>query len=107
MFSSPRGAMLVGYTVSIHGECGNTRLDMELPAESTVICQSFMCILNSTVPGSQKMMTHLMEHYVTSEEGMWLGTNTANARAISFYERVGFEQIGTENLMGGARKTLC
>ena len=101
------GAMLVGYTVSIHGELPeNAHLDMELPAESTVMLSKFYVHPEFHGAGvSKKMMTHLMEHYVTSEEEwMWLGTNTANARAISFYERVGFEQIGTREFDVGGDK---
>jgi ribosomal protein S18 acetylase RimI-like enzyme len=35
--------------------------------------------------------------------GMWLGTNQANVRAQRFYEKSGFEQIGTKRFHVGDR----
>lgn len=100
------GAMLVGYTVCVHGELPEgAQLNMELPADSTVMLSKFYVHPEFHGAGvSKKMMAHLLEQYVTSDhEWMWLGTNSANARAISFYERVGFKHIGTREFdVGGA-----
>ena len=100
------GAMLIGYTVCINGELPeDAQLEMQLPAETTVMLSKFYVHPDFHGAGvSKKMMAHLMEQYVTSErEWMWLGTNVANARAIGFYERVGFKQIGTREFnVGGA-----
>jgi ribosomal protein S18 acetylase RimI-like enzyme len=35
--------------------------------------------------------------------GMWLGTNQANARAQRFYEKSGFEKVGTKRFRVGDR----
>jgi ribosomal protein S18 acetylase RimI-like enzyme len=35
--------------------------------------------------------------------GMWLGTNAANARAQRFYEKAGFEHVGTRRFQVGGR----
>ena len=35
--------------------------------------------------------------------GMWLGTNQANVRAQRFYEKSGFERIGTKRFHVGSR----
>ncbi|HEY4577851.1 MAG TPA: N-acetyltransferase [Yaniella sp.] len=99
------GAMLVGYSVCIHGEVPtNADLDRELPAATTVMLSKFYVDPDFHGAGvSQKLMRHLLEHYLTSEQQwIWLGTNQANARAIGFYERVGFQQIGTRTFdIGG------
>lgn len=99
------GAMLVGYSVCIHGEIPeNAKLDRELPVESTVMLSKFYVDPDFHGAGvSQKMMRHLLEHYLTSDQQwIWLGTNQANDRAIGFYERVGFQQIGTRTFdIGG------
>lgn len=101
------GAMLVGYTVCIHGELPEQAdLEMELPPETTVMLSKFYVHPDFHGAGvSKKMMAHLLEQYVTSEqEWIWLGTNAANGRAIGFYERVGFKHIGTREFdVGGAR----
>ena len=100
------GAMLVGYTVCIDGVLpDNATLDMQLPSDTTVMLSKFYVHPDFHGAGvSKKMMSHLMEQYgTTDQEWIWLGTNTANARAIGFYERVGFRQIGTREFdVGGA-----
>jgi ribosomal protein S18 acetylase RimI-like enzyme len=35
--------------------------------------------------------------------GMWLGTNAANRRAQRFYEKAGFERVGTRRFQVGGR----
>jgi ribosomal protein S18 acetylase RimI-like enzyme len=37
----------------------------------------------------------------TGARGMWLGTNQANARAQRFYEKSGFERVGTKRFWVG------
>lgn len=99
------GAMLVGYTVCIHDEVPeNADLTTTVPAEGVVMMSKFYVHPEFHGAGvSKNMMAHLMEQYITSDrEWMWLGTNVANARAIAFYERAGFEQIGTRTFdVGG------
>lgn len=101
------GAMLVGYTVCVNGEVPtDAHLDQELPAETSVALSKFYVHPEFHGAGvSKKMMSHLLEQYVTSEQQwIWLGTNEANDRAIGFYERVGFTNIGTREFnVGGAR----
>ena len=100
------GAMLVGYSVCVNGQLPeNAQLDLELAGDTTVLLSKFYVHPDFHGAGvSKKMMSHLMEQYVTSDrQWMWLGTNAANVRAIGFYERVGFKQIGTRTFnVGGA-----
>lgn len=98
------GAMLVGYSVCINGEVPtNAQLEQDLPAESTVVLSKFYVDPDFHGAGvSHKMMSHVLEHFLTtSHQWMWLGTNAANARAIGFYERVGFKHIGTRQFEVG------
>lgn len=101
------GAMLVGYTVCVSGEVPkDAHLDQELSAEASVMLSKFYVHPEFHGVGvSKKMMSHLLEQYVTLEQQwIWLGTNEANDRAIGFYERVGFTHIGTREFdVGGAR----
>lgn len=101
------GAMLVGYTVCINDELPtDAAIDRELPDEGVVMMSKFYVHPEFHGAGvSKNMMSHLMEQYVTSDrQWMWLGTNEANARAISFYERAGFQQIGTRTFdVGGSQ----
>ncbi|NWN88897.1 MAG: GNAT family N-acetyltransferase [Micrococcaceae bacterium] len=100
------GAMLVGYSVCVNGELPeDAQLDTQLPAATSVMLSKFYVHPEFHGAGvSKNMMSHLMEQYTTSDqEWMWLGTNEANARAISFYERVGFERIGTRTFEVGGQ----
>ncbi len=101
------GAMLVGYTVCINDELPtDADIDRKLPADGAVMMSKFYVHPEFHGAGvSKNMMTHLMEHYITSDrQWMWLGTNQANARAISFYERTGFQRIGTRTFdVGGTQ----
>lgn len=101
------GAMLVGYSVCIHGEIPtNAQLTQDLPPATTVMLSKFYVDPDFHGAGvSQKLMSHLLEHYLTTEhQWLWLGTNQANQRAISFYERLGFQQIGTREFNVGGTK---
>lgn len=100
------GALLVGYTVCINDELPqDAELDGELPDGPAVVMSKFYVHPDFHGAGvSKNMMAHLMEQYITSDrQWMWLGTNQSNARAISFYERAGFEQIGKRSFdVGGS-----
>ncbi|WP_022869376.1 GNAT family N-acetyltransferase [Yaniella halotolerans] len=101
------GAMLVGYTVCINDELP-TEADIhrDLPDEGAVMMSKFYVHPEFHGAGvSKNMMAHLMDHYSTSDrDWMWLGTNQANARAITFYERTGFQQVGTRTFdVGGTQ----
>ena len=101
------GAMLVGYTVCINDKLPvDADIDRELPTEGAVMMSKFYVHPDFHGAGvSKNMIAHLMEHYITSERHwMWLGTNQANARAITFYERNGFQQVGTRTFdVGGTQ----
>lgn len=99
------GAMLVGYSVCINDELPqDAELDRELPTDTTVMLSKFYVHPDFHGAGvSKKLMQHLVEQYVTTDRTwLWLGTNAANGRAIGFYERVGFSQIGTREFSVGS-----
>lgn len=99
------GAMLVGYTVCINDQLPeNADLEVMLPDEGSVMMSKFYVHPEFHGAGvSKNMMAHLMDQYTTSDrQWMWLGTNEANTRAVSFYQRAGFQQIGTRTFdVGG------
>lgn len=98
------GAMLVGYSVCLNGHLPeDAQLSQSLSAETTAMMSKFYVHPEFHGAGvAKKMMNHLLEQYATSDqEWLWLGTNVANARAIAFYERVGFSQIGTRTFNVG------
>ena len=101
------GAMLVGYSVCINDELPlDAQIHHELPSEGAVMMSKFYVHPEFHGAGvSKNMMAHLMEHYSTSDrDWMWLGTNQANTRAIAFYERAGFQQIGIRTFdVGGTQ----
>ncbi len=100
------GAMLVGYTVCVNNVLPkNAELDRQLPLDTTVMMTKFYVHPEFHAAGvSRNMMAYLLDQYSTTDrQWMWLGTNVANARAIRFYERSGFEQIGTRSFdVGGS-----
>lgn len=100
------GAMLVGYTVCVNNVLPeDAELDRDLPADTTVMMTKFYVHPEFHGAGvSRNMMSFLLDQYSTSDrQWMWLGTNEANTRAIRFYERTGFEQIGTRSFdVGGS-----
>jgi len=92
------GAMLVGYTVCVNNVLPkDAEVDRQLPLDTIVMMTKFYVHPEFHGAGvSRKMMTFLLDQYSTTDrQWMWLGTNVANTRAIRFYERSGFEQIGT------------
>lgn len=99
------GAMLVGYSVCLPDHVPeNAQVDQQLPPEKSIMLSKFYVHPDFHGAGvSKTMIAHILEHYVTSErEWIWLGTNQANTRAITFYERVGFQHIGTRTFAVGS-----
>ncbi|MCU1531471.1 MAG: family N-acetyltransferase [Arthrobacter sp.] len=50
---------------------------------------------------AELMRASIASAAATGAAGMWLGVNSENARAIRFYEKSGFRQVGTKSFQLG------
>lgn len=48
-----------------------------------------------------QLHSELLQYLPKSVAGLWLGTNVENTRAQKFYERLGYQQLGTRNFEVG------
>lgn len=99
------GAPLGGYTMVVLGEpyaadvaaCIRLRPSSELSK----------CYVRADRQGSGVARDLLQRTIAATADrgatGMWLGTNAANARAQRFYEKAGFERVGTRRFQVGGR----
>jgi tRNA (guanine37-N1)-methyltransferase len=99
------GARLVGYTMVVLGE--PYAADVAAAIRIRPTAELSKCYV---APGQQGRGTAraLLDRTVGAAAargaaGMWLGTNAANARAQRFYEKAGFERVGTRRFQVGER----
>lgn len=90
------GGPLDGYAMLIAGEPADP--DVAAAVRIRPTCELSKIYVREEVHGS-KVGWALMEHALREARdlgvaGVWLGTNEANARALRFYEKSGFEIVG-------------
>ena len=99
------GARLVGYTMVVLGEPYAADIAQTIRIRPTA--ELSKCYV---APGEQGRGTAraLLDRTIGAAAargaaGMWLGTNAANGRAQRFYEKAGFERVGTRRFQVGDR----
>jgi GNAT superfamily N-acetyltransferase len=90
------GAPLEGYTMLVLTE--STDPDVQAAVRIRPTSELSKCYVRADAhgagTGAALLARTLDEARARGAAGMWLGTNTANARAIRFYEKHGFTKVG-------------
>ena len=98
-------APLVGYTMAVLAE--PSAADVARSIRSRPTAELSKCYVREDQQGrgvARALLARTLE--LAAERGaagMWLGTNTANVPAQRFYERAGFERVGTRRFQVGGR----
>jgi diamine N-acetyltransferase len=99
------GPGLAGYTMVVLGEPAAPDVAASIRIRPTA--ELSKCYLRADQQGrgmARALLQRTLE--ATAERGaagMWLGTNAANLRAQRFYEKAGFERVGTRRFQVGGR----
>lgn len=98
-------APLAGYTMVVLGEPSAEDVAATIRIRPTA--ELSKCYVREDQQGHGIALALLERSLLAAAEhgaaGMWLGTNAANARARRFYERAGFQQVGTRRFKVGGR----
>lgn len=96
---------MVGYAMLVHGEPYDDAVRAVVRLRPTTELSKIYVLPGAHGGGvARELLTAAID--VAREvgaAGMWLGTNQANVRAQRFYEKSGFERIGTKRFHVGDR----
>jgi ribosomal protein S18 acetylase RimI-like enzyme len=99
------GGEMVGYAMLVHGEPYDADVRAVVHHRPTTELSKIYVLPSAQGSGvARGLLDAALE--VAREigaAGMWLGTNQANHRAQRFYEKTGFERIGTRRFHVGDR----
>jgi diamine N-acetyltransferase len=95
----------VGYAMLVHGEPYDEAVRAVVRHRPTTELSKIYVLPNAHGGGvARDLLTAAVDiARETGAAGMWLGTNQANVRAQRFYEKTGFERIGTKRFHVGDR----
>ena len=95
----------VGYAMLVHGEPYDEGVRAVVRHRPTTELSKIYVLPNAHGGGvARDLLTAALDiARETGAAGMWLGTNQANVRAQRFYEKTGFERIGTKRFHVGDR----
>ena len=100
---------LVGYTMLVFGEPydADVRAAIAREAPGAAVAELSKCYMRASAHGTG-LAAALVAASVAAvaERGaalLWLGVNQHNPRAVAFYRKMGFEQIGTKSFRVGDR----
>jgi len=95
----------VGYAMLVHGEPYDDAVRAVVRHRPTTELSKIYVLPNAHGGGvARELLTAAVD--IAREigaAGMWLGTNQVNVRAQRFYEKTGFERIGTKRFHVGDR----
>jgi diamine N-acetyltransferase len=99
------GAPLVGYTMVVLGEPSAADVAASIRIRPTAeLSKCYVLPAEQGRGTAWALLDRTIEATAASgAAGMWLGTNAANARAQRFYEKAGFERVGTRRFPVGGR----
>jgi diamine N-acetyltransferase len=95
----------VGYVMLVHGEPYDADVRAVVRHRPTTELSKIYVLPNAQGGGVARQLLDAALEVARAIEaaGMWLGTNQANVRAQRFYEKSGFERIGTKRFHVGDR----
>ena len=95
----------IGYVMLVHGEPSDADVRAVIRHRPTTELNKIYVLPNAHGGGiARELLAAAIE--VAREvgaAGMWLGTNQVNVRAQRFYEKSGFDRIGTKRFHVGGR----
>lgn len=94
----------VGYSMLVSGEPTDRDVRASIRLHPTIELSKFYT--RATVHGAgiaSPLMVATLEAAAPNAVGIWLGVNEENARAIRFYQKHGFEQVGRKRFRVGDR----
>ncbi|MET0783786.1 MAG: GNAT family N-acetyltransferase [Leifsonia flava] len=99
------GSLAVGYTMLVFGEPTDADVAAAIGIRPTVELSKFYTLasIHGTGVSGPLMAATLAAAGERGAAGAWLGVNEENARAIRFYEKNGFAQVGTKHFLVGDR----
>ena len=99
------GGDMIGYAMLVHGEPYDEKVGAVVRHRPTTELSKIYVLPNAHGGGvARQLLTAAVDvARGVGAAGMWLGTNQANVRAQRFYEKSGFEQIGTKRFHVGDR----
>jgi diamine N-acetyltransferase len=97
--------LAIGYAMLVHGEPYDEKVGAVVRHRPTTELSKIYVLPNAHGGGvAGQLLTAAVDvARRTGAAGMWLGTNQANVRAQRFYEKSGFERIGTKRFHVGDR----
>jgi len=97
-----------GYTMIVLGEPADLDVDAVVHARPTAELSKCYALPAAHGTGLAADLVHasIEEARVRGAVSMWLGVNNENARAQRFYEKQGFERVGTKRFRVGERVEL-
>ncbi|MGY2877080.1 diamine N-acetyltransferase [Marmoricola sp. URHA0025 HA25] len=95
----------VGYAMLVHGEPYDENARAVVRHRPTTELSKIYVLPSAHGGGvARELLAAAVEvARETGAAGMWLGTNQANVRAQRFYEKSGFERVGTKRFHVGGR----
>lgn len=105
LFIAEERGVAIGYTMLVHGDPGDADVAAVVTVRPTVELSKVYVHPDHHGGG---VASALVEHSVSAARSrgaasVWLGVNQLNARANRFYEKSGFEQVGTKKFLVGER----
>ena len=96
---------MVGYAMLVHGEPYDDAVAAVVRHRPTTELSKIYVLPDAHGGGvARELLAAALDvARETGAAGMWLGTNQANVRAQRFYEKSGFERIGTKRFHVGDR----
>jgi ribosomal protein S18 acetylase RimI-like enzyme len=98
-------AAAIGYAMLVHGEPYDEHVRAVVRHRPTTELSKIYVLPTAHGGGVARQLLDaaLAAAREIGAAGMWLGTNQANVRAQRFYEKSGFERIGTKRFHVGER----
>jgi GNAT superfamily N-acetyltransferase len=95
----------IGYAMLVHGEPYDDAVRAVVRHRPTTELSKIYVLPNAHGGGIARQLLGAAVDVAggIGAAGMWLGTNQANVRAQRFYEKCGFERIGTKRFHVGDR----
>lgn len=95
----------VGYAMLVHGEPYDEHVAAVVRRRPTTELSKIYVLPSAHGSGvaGDLLAAALDAAREAGAAGIWLGTNRANARAHRFYEKSGFERVGTRRFLVGGR----
>jgi ribosomal protein S18 acetylase RimI-like enzyme len=101
----PEASLIVGYAMLVHGEPYDEQVAAVVRLRPTTELSKIYVPPSAHGSGIARALLDAAvdQARAAGAVGMWLGTNQANVRAHRFYEKSGFERVGTRRFHVGGQ----